>query len=187
MGFLDPEASSNQMLIPQTAPHKRGQVSLRRRPHVHLCKPHGSLDWYEVAGRPIRSDVPLRGRRLIVAPGDTKYRAGYEKPFDAHRERANHAIDRAASLIVVGYGFNDDHLQTHLKPKVAGGTPTVIVARTLSAKAREYLALSDAAVGIEHTTTPASGTTFYRGSDTLFLPARSLWELTSLAKEVLAV
>lgn len=51
-------------------------------------------------------------------------RQGYESPFDHHRSRANQEIDRAGRFLVLGYGFNDDHLETHLSPSIKGGKPT---------------------------------------------------------------
>jgi len=85
-------------------------------PRALICKPHGSLDWYVRDGRPVFYAGDLTGvARLIITPGHNKFRNGYDSPFDHHRSRANQAIDRASRFLVLGYGFNDDHLQTHLR------------------------------------------------------------------------
>ena len=46
----------------------------------------------------------------MITPGVNKYRAGYNSPFDKHRDLANDYIKNAGRLLVVGYGFNDAHL-----------------------------------------------------------------------------
>jgi hypothetical protein len=58
-------------------------------------------------------------------------------PFDKHRELANDHINKAARLLVVGYGFNDAHLQTHLVNRIQAGTPTLILVRTAAAKVQK--------------------------------------------------
>jgi hypothetical protein len=90
------------------------------RERITLCKVHGSFDWYLRAtdNTPIRHMGDLDLSRLIITPGLNKYRNGYNSPFDTHRERANHAISKATKILIIGYGFNDDHLETHLKQKI---------------------------------------------------------------------
>ena len=83
-------------------------------PRAIVLKPHGSFDWYRTGDDPRRCSMELNVDRLIITPGLNKYRAGYDAPFDKHRDLANDYIKRATRFLVVGYGFNDDHLQTHL-------------------------------------------------------------------------
>lgn len=108
-------------------------------PRAVVLKPHGSLDWYKTNGVPRRCSLDLDGDRLIITPGLNKYKAGYNAPFDKHRDLANDHIKRAARLLIVGYGFNDDHLQTHLVQRIKDGTPTLCLSLVSSDKA---LALS---------------------------------------------
>lgn len=96
----------------------RRAATLQFRHRAIICKPHGSLDWYARNGRPVFYAGELTGVvRLIITPGHNKFRNGYESPFDHHRSRANEAIDRASRFLILGYGFNDDHLETHLSPR----------------------------------------------------------------------
>src|SRR5258707_10804130 len=83
-------------------------------PRAIVLKPHGSFDWYRNGTSAVRCSVELDAERLIITPGLNKYKAGYNAPFDKHRELANNHINRSAKLLVVGYGFNDDHLHNHL-------------------------------------------------------------------------
>lgn len=105
----------------------RGKTTLIDHfPRAIVLKPHGSFDWFRNGTNALRCTVEIEAERLIITPGLNKYKAGYSSPFDKHRELANHHIDRAARLLVVGYGFNDDHLQTHLEKRIREGTPTLI-------------------------------------------------------------
>jgi len=153
-------------------------------PHIRLLKPHGSLDWYRSGKGPVACSYPLRRQRLVITPGANKYRGGYEPPFDAHREMANRAIDQASRFLVIGYGFNDEHLQTHLQPKLCDGKPAVLLTRTLSEKVQGLIrrwpgmtALSRGENGY--------GTTVTTQSEVCVFPDVDLWDLGSLVDEVL--
>lgn len=111
-------------------------TSLEHFPRAVVLKPHGSFDWYKGRDKPRRCTLNLDAERLVITPGLTKYKKGYAFPFDKHRELANEHINRAARLLIIGYGFNDDHLQTHLETRIRGGTPTLILTHTPSMKAR---------------------------------------------------
>ena len=117
---------------------QRGKaLMLDHFPRAVVLKPHGSLDWYRHGKTALRSTIDLGLDRLIITPGLNKYRAGYDVPFDKHRELANNHINQSARLLIVGYGFNDDHLQTHLIPRIRNGTPTLILSRTASPAAQK--------------------------------------------------
>ena len=110
------------------------------QPRAVASKPHGSLDWYARAGRPIRYAGELPGvPRLIIPPGRNKSRLGYEQPFDRQRERANKAIDGASRLLILGYGFAEEHLETHLRPALTGGRPALILTYALSDSIRSLV------------------------------------------------
>lgn len=165
---------------------KAGRVQYRYRPRANVFKPHGSLDWYHRDGRPVRYSGDLDLPRLIITPGLNKFRNGYESPFDRHRERANSAIDRASRFLVIGYGFNDDHLETHLTPRIRSGVPTLLLTCGLSDNAlklvnecRNVIAIQRAEQG------GASGSgVFVAGAETFF-PGLDLWDLGSFVAEVL--
>lgn len=181
-GRLDARLARDELLVPVARNGKSASVRLDHRPHIRISKPHGSLDWYLVKGEVLRSELPISGAPQIVAPGSEKYRRGYDVPFDAQRERANIAIDKAAAILTVGYGFNDDHLQTHLASKFSN-VPALVLARTLTENARTYLKQSDKALGIERDSA-TSGAVITLGANTLSTPT-PLWDLKVLMKEVL--
>ena len=73
----------------------------------------------------VRMEVPCCGGL------DVYKRQGYSVPFDIHRARANEEIDKAQRYIIIGYGFGDDHLETHLMQQLRAGKPALIQTRLL--------------------------------------------------------
>lgn len=161
---------------------RAGTTVLDHFPRAIVLKPHGSFDWYQSGNDARRCSLDLDAERLMITPGINKYRAGYDSPFDKHRDLANDYIKRAGRLMVVGYGFNDDHLQTHLVKRIQDGTPTLILNRSVSSKVQELaeesprcVCLSKASTGVAMVT---KGNRFeHHGHD--------LWDLGVLAKELL--
>jgi hypothetical protein len=156
---------------------------VRYRRHVRLWKPHGSLDWYLRNDEPFRTPYPVELPPLMITPGASKYLRGYERPFDRHREEANHAVDAAARFLTIGYGFNDRHLQTHMAPRIRSGTPTLMLMRTLTDAARVLVANGSGVVAIERCT--SGGSVIHIGGGQTEVPDADLWSLDGFIDEVL--
>lgn len=162
----------------------KGRVRLQFRPRAVVCKPHGSLDWYHRDGKPVRFSGELKGHnRLIITPGTTKFRGGYESPFDRQREKANSAIDRATRFLVLGYGFNDDHLETHLTPAIRGGKPALLITRTLTENAKNLALQNPNIIAIDKA--PGGGTRVIRDAVAGVYPTLNIWDLGDFIEEVL--
>lgn len=163
------------------------QVQLRYRERALVFKPHGSLDWYLRGDTPIRYEGVLPATPLIITPGLNKFRGGYDSPFDLHRERANAAIDRASRFLIIGYGFNDDHLETHLGPMIRSGKPTLLLTRSLSPNALSVTREVNANVlALEHAVDSGrDATKVHAGNDVTVLPGSSMWDVDGLIAEVL--
>jgi hypothetical protein len=166
--------------------HNKTGVRYHYAEHVVINKPHGSLDWYDRNGTPVRHCGELPdATRLILPPGRNKYRDGYSSPFDLHRERANKAIDRASRFLIIGYGFNDDHLETHLATKIKSGVPTILLTHTLSPKARAVLNFSSQVMALEDATSAgAPATRVYRDGAKDVFNGLQLWDINNLVSEV---
>lgn len=183
VGRFDPAQSKQDMLYTENQAGRRQTLAVRTKPHIRLSKPHGSLDWYTFNGQHFRSDIAVPGARRIVAPGGNKYRLGYDIPFDEQRQRANAAIDTATALLFVGYGFNDDHLQTHIRERMRE-VPTVVVSRTITSNARDYLATCPSAIGIEAMVGADDCSRITDGREETVVD-RPIWDLDYLVKDVL--
>lgn len=118
---------------------KNKRAILRFHPRIKVLKPHGSLDWYKTDNGPLKSSLKLDLPRLIITPGQGKYKAGYESPFDKHRDIANDHIEKSERFLIIGYGFNDNHLQNHLERYLKQGRPALIITRSLSNSALALL------------------------------------------------
>ena len=163
---------------------RKRTVHLSYADHVVILKPHGSVDWFLKDDEPIRCPLVDSSPKLMITPGINKFRGGYERPFDAHREQANKEIDRASRYLIIGYGFNDDHLQVHLEHQMRSGKPVIILTRSLSEKARELAAQLNTVLAIccdeAH-----DGARIIKGNNEDFLPGPDLWDLGVFIDEVL--
>lgn len=162
-------------------------VRYKFAPKANIFKPHGSLDWYHREGNPVRYAGALPLPRLIITPGLNKFRNGYESPFDKHREKANDAIDKARRFLIIGYGFNDDHLETHLTPRIKSGAATVILTFSLSLKAKDIAMSNKNVIAIEYCRRDGNkgANIIIEGSET-FHPDNDFWDLGGFVKGALA-
>lgn len=164
----------------------KGRVHWRFHQRVNICKPHGSLDWYHRNGTPVRYSGDLDSPRLIITPGLNKFRNGYESPFDRHRERANNAIDRASRFLAIGYGFNDDHLETHLTPRIRAGVPTLLLTYALSPNALRLAQECSNVIAIQRSEVGGNeGSSIFINKSEMRLPDLALWDLDTFVSEVL--
>ena len=165
---------------------KGKSVRYHYRQRVNVFKPHGSLDWYAREGQPVRHSGELRLPKLIITPGLNKFRSGYDSPFDRHREKANGAIDRASRFLVIGYGFNDDHLETHLTPRIRSGVPTLLLTHGLSPNALTLARANHGVIAVQHSVVGGiDGSAVIFGGKDCFFPGLALWDLNVFVSEVL--
>lgn len=167
--------------------YKKPNVTYHYRQRALICKPHGSLDWYLRDGKPVAYAGDLHDvTRLIITPGQNKFRNGYDSPFDHHRSRANDSIDRASRFLILGYGFNDDHLETHLSPAIKGGKSTLMLTRSLTPKAAAFATNHANVTALEYAQVAGvDGTHLTIDKTRLFVPGLALWDLHSFIAEVL--
>ena len=76
---------------------------------------------------------------LIISPGKNKYREAYENPYRDLIQKADTLIDNAESFLVIGFGFNDEHLTPKIKEKVNNGTPLVLITKEITNSCRNEL------------------------------------------------
>lgn len=150
-------------------------------PKVTVLKPHGCLSWYYVDGQAKAIPHLEQDNCLIITPGVNKYREGYNEPFDTHRTKANMAIDSALRYIIIGYGFGDDHLETHLMRQLNSNKPALIITHTLSDKAMGVVKKCKNVIAL---CCKDNGTIVITKTDEIFLPDINLWDIREMIKEV---
>lgn len=151
-------------------------------PKVTILKPHGCLSWHMINGEPYSiPNYPLDDC-LIITPGINKYREGYSVPFDTHRMRANLEIDHAQRYIIIGYGFGDDHLETHLVQQLNNGKPALILTHSLSAKAESLVKTCKHITAI--VSDNSNGSKIITANEEIIIPNMKLWDLQTMLKEV---
>lgn len=155
---------------------------------VNVWKVHGSLDWFEDADHQI---IGVRGCRetpagyvpLMITPGIDKYRLSHLEPFRTIFSCSDAALERARSYFCVGYGFNDQHLQTKLVERCdVDSVPIIVITKSLSdttkaflrgGRCRRYLALEEGDGGVG-----SRAYTHYQPAG-IDLPAQTIWPLAN--------
>lgn len=183
VGTLNPPLCRRSFIKDVQVKSKRITFSYRNR--IIISKPHGSLDWFQHPDGPLRCQMNLSLPRLIITPGRNKYHRGYAIPFDKHRETGNSAIDKAARLLILGYGFNDDHLETHLNPSLKQGKPSLILCRTLSDNAATAISSSPNAMAISHNPKNANGFLFTTHANQVAFDFAPIWQVSAFIDNIL--
>jgi len=151
-------------------------------PLVTVLKPHGCLSWHLINNVPYSIPNFSAEDSLIITPGLNKYREGYSVPFDIHRAKANEEIDRAQRYIIIGYGFGDDHLETHLMQQLRLGKPALILTYELSRKAEEIVKECSNITAFQHVNT--NDTRMLKSNEETILSGINLWDVREMIKEV---
>lgn len=94
----------------------------RKYAWIRLFKPHGSINWISENGKEyLTNDYEILKEKAeyieIVTPGSSKYKAGMTNNTFRHmREEFNELLNPTDnySLLIYGYGFNDDHFDAAL-------------------------------------------------------------------------
>lgn len=179
----NPDIEHDKIIKKEVKRNLRGitEYKLTTKKHAKVFKPHGSLDWFDCDGNIIRTNFPVKHRRLIITPGTSKFKAGYQKPFDYHREKSNYYINRATSFLIIGYGFNDEQLEVHLKNRINDRVPTLLLVKSLSPNAKEVCDKND------HITylCESDGKTKVRIKNNEIIINGSYWSLNDFINEVL--
>ena len=121
---------------------------------VRIWKVHGSIDWFmDTNGIPVclplSSNIPEGFVPLIVTPGISKFEKTHDEPFRSAIHGADGAISKANAILCVGYGFRDRHIQPKIVERCRhSNIPIVVLARTLTEEAHDFLRKSGGRVWI---------------------------------------
>jgi hypothetical protein len=107
---------------------------------VNLVKVHGSLNWFYVDGETrFLPSISKNETPAIITPSKKKYQEAYDSPYRELIQKSDNLIKNANSFLVVGFGFNDEHLTPKIKQKVKKGTPIVLITRSVSESSLDEL------------------------------------------------
>ncbi len=112
---------------------------------INLMKVHGSLNWFSFNnGYPFfltgeYEDKINDLKPLMVLPSNDKYQDSFQEPYRTIIQKADEVIDEATSFLVVGFGFNDEHITPKLENKIKNGTPIVIITKEATDSYQEKL------------------------------------------------
>ncbi|MFQ3456234.1 SIR2 family protein [Bradyrhizobium sp. UFLA01-814] len=77
----------------------------------HLYKLHGSIDWRRKGLTIYRSKDASLGEPVLIYPRDSKYQEAFEAPYlDMMGAFQSSLREPDTTLVVSGFGFNDDHI-----------------------------------------------------------------------------
>ena len=152
-------------------------------PKVKILKPHGCLSWHLIDDKVYSLPIEVDNTPLIITPGLNTYREGYNIPFDTHRNMSNEAIDGAQKFIIIGYGFNDDHLETHLMRQLEAGKPTFILSWGLSEKIRSYAMNHRNIIAICCDQKTNGSKIIFKKEETI-MENVNMWDIVEMLKEV---
>jgi hypothetical protein len=79
---------------------------------TRLWKLHGSINWYQVAGKGVfRGATKEAGTKRVIHPSHLKYEESRRMPYLAMIDRLRAFMKQStATLVISGYSFRDEHL-----------------------------------------------------------------------------
>lgn len=114
---------------------RRPNEQLALEPSVfHLLKLHGSVDW-SASGTTIRKVIDKPTNPVLIYPSAAKYQLSYQQPYLEFMSRFQIALRQPdVGLIMVGFGFNDDHLNAPIEAALRSNIGLRAVVATPGAK-----------------------------------------------------
>jgi hypothetical protein len=133
-----PESYDQDLYFP--AETTEGRVHRHDRV-IHLYKLHGSTTWISVDpewsnpyGLVAKADIAEADEAVVVYPTPTKYGDTLGMPYaELFRRFATAIVQPQSTLIVVGYGFGDEHVNAIIRLAMAVPSFTLVI---VSPKAR---------------------------------------------------
>ncbi len=107
---------------------------------TNLIKVHGSLNWFQVGSNIRHLMIKNENTQpVIIPPGKNKYQEAYKSPYRDLIHKSDNLINNASSFLIVGFGFNDEHLTPKIKEKVSSGTPLVLITKEITQSCHDEL------------------------------------------------
>lgn len=135
--------------IIQTVSGKKAVSQIKNIPHIELMKVHGSINLFRKnVGSLMENNLWINKKPkdfipLIAPPGDLKTQETLNYSTQLFAE-ANKAFRHSTGFIVVGYGFNDEHIQKEIIQCVKDyNYPLIVLTRDPKKNLEELAELGD--------------------------------------------
>ena len=100
---------------------------------VNLIKVHGSLSWFRIQNKARFSRFYSEFcEPIIICPGIKKYQEAYQEPYRTLIQKADRLIENANGFLIIGFGFNDEHLTPKIIDSVNSGVPLVLITKEVT-------------------------------------------------------
>ncbi len=106
---------------------------------VNLIKVHGSLNWFEIDGQTRYYNKNDTYEPQIIPPGKNKYRQAFFDPYRNLIQISDKKINNSKTLLVIGFGFNDEHITPKITNKIRNGIPIVVITKEITSTTKEEL------------------------------------------------
>ncbi|MBR4918863.1 MAG: SIR2 family protein [Bacteroidales bacterium] len=116
---------------------------------INLMKVHGSLNWFDVDHEIRKLTTDFGYDPVMIPPGKNKYRTTHHSPYRELMQKSDNAIKKASSFLVVGFGFNDEHITPLVSKKTKTGTPIVVVTMKVTATTERELEKAKKVIYVE--------------------------------------
>ncbi|MDZ7620270.1 MAG: SIR2 family protein [Patescibacteria group bacterium] len=192
---LDWGAARNSMLKRTREPRGRSWTDTTRfMRHVQLHKVHGSINWFRNADetllrcdRMIDGNPPEGWRRAMITPGGRKLQeAGKNREWFAE---ADAAIAGASAFLIVGYGFNDDHIHKGIQKRLVDQNCSgIVVTRDWSERFGDWIRRSSDLWAVCQNPDGGKPGTIVVGSENVGAPLvceGKLWNITAFVETVM--
>ena len=190
-------AARNSMLKMTREPRGKSWTDTTRfMPHIRLHKVHGSINWFRDddetrllrCDRMIDGDPPADWRRAMITPGRGKL-----EEAGKNRERfaeADAAIAGAKAFLIVGYGFNDIHINKGIRKRLVDqGCSGIVVTRDWSPKIENWIRHSSDLWAVCQDPGGGKQGTIVVGSGNVDAPlvceGQDLWKIVEFTKSVM--
>jgi len=123
-------------------------------PFVNLIKVHGSLNWFNINGETRYYSDDNSYEPTIIPPGKNKYKQAYSEPYRSLIQISDRTIKNSKSILVIGFGFNDEHITPRITEQIRKGVPIIVLTKKITDTTKEqlenascYLTLEEGAFG----------------------------------------
>lgn len=165
---------------------------VRTKRYVRLHKVHGSLNWFKgddgiFEDNTMAYEIENEYDRMIIPPGNSKF----EKVLLDSRDflqNADEAINNEKAYIIIGYGFNDIHIEKELKTSLINNEkPGIIITKELSKGAKDIISKSKNLWAVSQDKNNPKNTSILHKSYSApeIFDNSDIWKIDNFSKEIL--